>query len=185
MSMSISNPVPSIAPSEARSFIDFEASGFGGKSYPIEVGLVLPDGQTYCSLISPEPDWKHWDDAAQKVHGVDRSILETYGKPAAEVASHINTLLQGQTVYTDAWYHDYNWLSRLFDAAESRPSFKLEDLRQLLDEAHLARWDAAKAQILQEMNITRHRASNDAKVLQQTLLRVLQLAAKDQTLDRA
>ena len=169
----------------ARSFIDFEASGFGGKSYPIEVGLVLPDGQTYCSLISPEPDWKHWDEAAQKVHGVDRSILETYGKPAVEVAQRINDLLKGQTVYTDAWYHDYNWLSRLFDAAESHPSFKLEDLRHLLDEAHLARWDAAKAQVLAEMNITRHRASNDAKVLQQTLLRVLQPTAQTTSPDTA
>ena len=169
---------PPAAQESARSFIDFEASGFGGKSYPIEVGLVLPDGQTYCALISPEPDWNHWDETAQKVHGVDRSVLETYGKPALEVANRINDLLQGQTVYTDAWYHDYNWLSRLFDAAQSSPRFKLEDLRQLLDDQHLARWDAAKAQVLQEMNITRHRASNDAKVLQQTLVRVLQMSAE-------
>ena len=172
------------APHPAHSFIDFEASGFGGKSYPIEVGLVLPDGQTYCSLISPEPDWKHWDEAAQKVHGVDRSILETYGKPAVEVAGRINDLLRGQTVYTDAWYHDYNWLSRLFDAAETSPSFRLEDLRQLLGESHLARWDAAKAEVLKEMNLTRHRASNDAKVLQLTLQRVLKMAAENPPADK-
>ena len=41
------------------SIIDLEASGFGSSSYPIEVGIVLPNGQTYCSLIVPEPDWRH------------------------------------------------------------------------------------------------------------------------------
>ena len=153
--------------------IDFEASGFGGKSYPIEVGLALEAGRTYCSLIFPEPDWQHWDEAAQQVHGVARSILETYGKPVAEVAERLNTLLEGRTVYTDSWYHDYNWLSRLFDAAESVPRFQLQDLRQVLSEAQLALWDETKERVLQGMQITRHRASNDARVLQQTLTTLL------------
>ena len=34
--------------------IDIEASGFGRGSYPIEVGLVLPDGTPHCFLIAPD-----------------------------------------------------------------------------------------------------------------------------------
>ena len=38
----------------------------------------------------------------------------------------------------------------------------------------MALWDDTKAQVMQEMNLTRHRASNDAKVLQRTLQRVME-----------
>lgn len=33
--------------------IDVEASGFGGESYPIEVGVALDDDTKYCALIQP------------------------------------------------------------------------------------------------------------------------------------
>jgi len=153
-------------------FIDLEASGFGARSYPIEVGLVMPGGETYCTLIVPEPDWHHWDASAEKVHGIAREVLLQHGRPTQEVAKELNRRLQGLTMYSDAWYHDYNWLSRLFDAADASPKFKLEDLRQLLNPHELAQWDAMKAQVIQDLQLSRHRASNDARVLQQTLKRV-------------
>jgi hypothetical protein len=161
-------------PQAAPGFIDLEASGFGSRSYPIEVGLVLPEGDTYCTLITPEPDWQHWDASAEKVHGIARPLLVLHGRPVQEVAAELNRRLQGLTVYSDAWYHDYNWLSRLFDAAESAPRFKLEDLRMLLQPDEIHRWDGLKAEVIQDLNLTRHRASNDARVLQQTLIRVRQ-----------
>lgn len=152
--------------------IDFEASGFGTRSYPIEVGLVLPDGQAYCSLILPEPDWRHWDPDAEQVHGISRDILARHGKPPQAVAQDLNDRLRGQTVYCDAWYHDYTWLSRLFDAAECAPAFRLEDLRVLLDDHALSHWATTRDAVLQELALQRHRASNDARVLQLTLLRL-------------
>ncbi|WP_269532779.1 hypothetical protein [Chitinimonas sp. BJYL2] len=154
-------------------FLDIEASGFGSASYPIEVGIVLPDGASYCSLIRPEPDWRHWDAGAEQVHGIDRARLFAHGRKAAEVATALNQRLLGQTVYTDAWYHDYVWLSRLFDAAERSPCFVLQDLRVLLDTAAMQVWDQIQQQVRAELHLTRHRASNDARVLQQTLLRVV------------
>ncbi|MFY7904828.1 MAG: hypothetical protein ACOVO0_01715 [Burkholderiaceae bacterium] len=157
--------------------IDVEASGFGAGSYPIEVGAALSDGGAYCSLIHPEPDWRHWAPSAESVHGITRDTLAAHGKAAAVVAADLNRHLSGTTVYTDAWYHDYQWLARLFDAANLPQQFQLQDLRQLLSPAAMARWDDTKAQVMQEMNLTRHRASNDAKVLQHTLLRVMELEA--------
>lgn len=153
--------------------IDVEASGFGAGSYPIEVGAALSDGRAYCSLINPEPDWRHWEPTAESVHGITRDTLAAHGKPAHVVAADLNRCLKGTTVYTDAWYHDYQWLARLFDAAEMPQLFKLQDLRLLLTEPALAIWDDTKTQVMLSMALARHRASNDAKVLQQTLIKVL------------
>lgn len=146
--------------------LDIEASGFGTGSYPIEVGFVDGEGGLFCTLVNPEPDWAHWDESAEALHGISRPTLATHGKPARWVAQQLNDRLGGQTVYCDAWAHDYPWLSRLFDAAEMSPRFKLEDLRALLKPEQVARWDATVKAVRAELSIGRHRASSDAKVLQ-------------------
>ena len=152
--------------------LDMEASGFGRDSYPIEVGYVLSDGQTYCSLIRPLPDWTHWDPQAERVHRIAPATLQSSGRGVAEVALHLNDHLHGQVVYCDGWAHDYTWLATLFDAAQMTPSFRLENLRVLLSEREAAYWDVLKRQVTQEMRVQRHRASSDAKVLQRTLMRL-------------
>ncbi|MEY8877262.1 MAG: hypothetical protein AB9M60_12185 [Leptothrix sp. (in: b-proteobacteria)] len=146
--------------------IDVEASGFGTGSYPIEVGFVSPIGAVVCTLIQPEPGWTHWDLAAERVHGVSRETLRAHGKPAAVVAALLNRHLADQPIYCNAWAHDYTWLARLFDAAEVAPRFRLHDLRELLSEAQLARFDAARREVEAGCDLRRHRASTDARVLQ-------------------
>ncbi|WP_459948686.1 3'-5' exonuclease family protein [Denitratisoma sp. agr-D3] len=157
---------------QAPAFIDVEASGFGSASYPIEVGLVLPNGHSYASLILPQADWTHWDASAEAVHGIKRGWLQQHGRGAEEVAAELNRQLRGMTVYCDSWYHDFNWLSRLFDAAGSAPAFRLEDLRILLNQEESDAWQTTKTQVQREMRLDRHRASNDARVLQATLMRL-------------
>jgi hypothetical protein len=70
--------------------LDIEASGFGRSGYPIEIGYALPDGQTWCSLIRPEPEWTHWDPGAEAVHHISQDLLLTRGRYVREVASLIN-----------------------------------------------------------------------------------------------
>jgi hypothetical protein len=152
--------------------LDVEASGFGRKSYPIEIGFVLPDGRTYCTLIRPEPDWTHWDAQAEATHRIPRALVVERGLPAAEVARTINAQLAGQTVYSDGWANDYSWLGALFDAADLSPAFKLENLRALLSEDEAGQWHTVKAQVALECGTQRHRASSDARLLQLTLGRV-------------
>lgn len=154
--------------------LDVEASGFGRGSYPIEIGFVEPAGTTFCCLIHPVADWLHWDDSAEALHGISREALMRHGKPVSWVATEINSRLRGQTVYCDGWGNDYAWLARLFDTVDMQPSFHLEDLRRLLTEDEAARWHQVTALIRQEQNISRHRASSDAKVLQLALLRLKQ-----------
>ena len=50
--------------------IDVEASGFGPRSYPIEVGVAMEADRRFSALIAPASDWTHWDDEAEQVHRV-------------------------------------------------------------------------------------------------------------------
>jgi hypothetical protein len=146
--------------------LDIEASGFGRGSYPIEVGFITSEGALFCGLIRPEPDWRHWDGAAEALHGISRELLQRHGRPAPWMAAQLNEWLAGQTVYCDGWGQDYPWLARLFDAAGQQPSFRLDDLRRLLSEAEAQRWRGVTDSVRQRQRLTRHRASSDARVLQ-------------------
>lgn len=153
--------------------IDVEASGFGAGSYPIEVGVVLPNGRSHCYLIRPAESWSHWDPEAEAVHGIRREILESRGAAIDEVARTLNRILQGQTVYSDAWGHDRSWLARLFEEAEISQHFRLESLRSLLTDHQLERWQSTREQVIREVGQVRHRASVDALIVQQTFLKSL------------
>ncbi|WP_428424824.1 hypothetical protein [Methylibium sp.] len=164
-------PPPPLEPA-APTILDIEASGFGRDSYPVEVGFVLPDGSSWCTLIRPEPDWQHWDPDAQALHHIPRALALRHGRSAAEVARLLNQRLRGSVAYCDGWAHDYPWLARLYDAAELTPSFRLEHLLCLLDEDQARRFDTLKQQVIAESGLQRHRASSDARMLQLTLRRL-------------
>jgi hypothetical protein len=150
--------------------IDIEASGFGSHSYPIEIGAVTATGERYCALIAPMSDWQHWSTSAETVHGISREHLAHYGKPAHEICLALNALLGTTNAYCDAWTHDSAWLNRLFFAGRVRPSFRLSAIEMIASEAQLLRWDTAKIQLAQSLQIKRHRASGDAFLIQQTYL---------------
>ena len=152
--------------------LDIEASGFGRNSYPIEIGYVLADGRARCTLIRPLPEWTHWDPGAEQVHHITRSTLLEHGRSPGEVTAMLNDDLAGQTVYCDAWAHDYAWLGALFDAADRMPLFKLESVARLLDDGRLRRLQLAQQQAMSDLGLARHRASSDARALQLALERL-------------
>jgi hypothetical protein len=153
--------------------IDVEASGFGGMSYPIEVGVAMDDDTQYCSLILPAPEWEHWDSDAEKVHQIDRDTLEAHGKPMQEVAANLNELLEGKTLYSDGWVVDKPWLTTLFHKAQMPMSFSVSPLEMILSEQQMERWHETKDRILAEVTERRHRASFDAWIIQETYKRTL------------
>jgi hypothetical protein len=155
-------------PSSRIAVIDVEASGFGRGSYPIEIGAVLPDGTSECCLVYPSPEWTHWDSGAEAAHGISRELLLAHGRPVRDVALRFNDLLVGQTVYSDAWSFDLSWLGALFEAADIVQRFRLESLTTLLTEAERDAWGAAKHRVTANLGLSRHRASSDALILQQT-----------------
>ena len=158
-------------------FLDIEASGFGAGSYPIEVGCVLPDGRTLCCLVRPPEQWRHWDASAESIHHITPDVLMQHGLPVEEVVCRLDEALRGREVYSDAWGNDYAWLSRLYDEADRVPRFHLRSLRELLNEDEAARWHGVKQAVAEELHTTRHRASNDARVLQTTYARLRAQAA--------
>ncbi len=158
--------------------IDIEASGFGRGSYPIEIGFVLPDGSAFCTLVLPDATWTHWDGDAERIHGISRSLLQRHGRKAAEVAAELNQRLAGRAVYCDNWAHDYAWLAQLFEAAGTGPRFHLHHLRELLSESAAARFDDVRDIVSRNLQLRRHRASSDARVLQLSLAKVWQGGAR-------
>lgn len=156
----------------APAVLDIEASGFGRNSYPIEIGYVLPDGESFCTLIRPQPEWTHWDPAAEELHHIPRDLALSRGRSVGEVARMLNERLGGRTLYTDGWANDYTWLAALFEAAEMAPGFRIENLHALLREEEADRWHAVKQQVSAELGVQRHRASADARLLQLTLQRL-------------
>ena len=149
-------------------FIDVEASGFGAGSYPIEVGVALANGSLHCSLIRPLPHWQHWRDDAEAVHGITRESLLVSGRSPLEVALLLNRCLDGQIVYTDAWGNDSCWLGLLFEESGVRQRFRLESIVTILTPAQMERWQQTKQQVIADSQLDRHRASQDALILQRT-----------------
>lgn len=157
--------------------IDIEASGFGRDSYPIEVGVALADGRSFCQIIRPAPHWTFWDRKAEAVHGIPRRLLLERGRPPGEVAGNLNRLLGGQTLYTDAWSHDISWLGKLYDLTGIAQRFTLDSLRRLISEPQVALWHPTKEEVIRELDLTRHRASTDALILQETFRRTRDICA--------
>ena len=154
--------------------IDIEASGFGPNGYPIEVGVALAHGDKYCSLLLPEPDWSHWDRGAEKAHKIPRETLETYGRPLREVALKLNEVVNGNTVYSDGWVVDKPWLTQLFFRAQVRQEFTISSLEMILTEKQMNIWHNTKDKVVRDLGLERHRASVDARIIQETYFRTLQ-----------
>ncbi|HEY7772677.1 MAG TPA: hypothetical protein VIC26_05830 [Marinagarivorans sp.] len=156
--------------------IDFEASGLGLTSYPIEVGLVLANGATYRALIKPHKDWQHWDCDAERVHGISRCEIERDGMPLKSVCEDLNALCEGHILYTDCWAYDYQWLLKLFAAAGMHCNFRLSPVEYLLSEAQMHEWTKQKKVYAHQVEVQDHRALNDAIIISEALDRALLLA---------
>jgi DNA polymerase III epsilon subunit-like protein len=155
-------------------FIDFEASSLDLiASYPIEVGVCLPNGETHSWLIRPHVIWQDWSAKAARIHGIPREELIENGRDLFEVATELNECISG-TVYCDAWTFDSFWLHRLYKAAGFKNDFQLESISALLDEQQVSRWQDVHDETIKAMKLDRHRAANDALILHETWKRLMQ-----------
>ena len=132
----------------------------------------MTSGQMHCTLIRPEDDWLHWNEEAESLHGITRDILLVNGKSPLKVAMLLNEWLDGETVYTDAWGNDSCWLALLYQTANIQQRFKIDSVACLISQEQMSQWHPTKNQIIQEMDLKRHRASSDALILQTTFERL-------------
>ena len=157
--------------------IDIEASGFGSNSYPIEVGVALEPDRRYCTLIRPVDHWNHWDNQAESVHKISREILRKNGRQVFEVARELNHRLDGKVVYSDAWGVDNAWVVELYAAAGINKTFTVSSLEMILTEPQIAVWKEMRDQVVSDLKVERHRASNDAWIIQETYVRTLAMTS--------
>ena len=150
--------------------LDIEASGFGRGSYPIEIGVALPDGSLHIWLLKPPAQWQHWQPEAEQVHGITREQLAREGLPLDQVATELNRLLVGKTVYSDGWGVDRTWLALMFHEADMLQGFNLDTIYGLLDEAQMDQWEASRESVLEKTGMVPHRAGTDALIIQKTYL---------------
>jgi hypothetical protein len=157
--------------------IDLEASGLASNSYPIEVGLALAPGQRFCALIKPADEWEHWDQQAESVHGISRDVLAKKGRSVTEIATELNQLLSNRTVYSDAWGVDSSWVTTLFAAARMNKVFNVSALEMILNEQQIDVWMETRNEVVRDLDLARHRASNDAWIIQETYARTLAMTS--------
>lgn len=109
--------------------LDFEASGLGEGTYPIEVGVARWHGpgtpiRMWSSLISTTDEWRDhgvWKDEGFAIHGIRRDQLEGAPTPR-QVMDELNRLCPiGTVAFCDGGEHDKRWLQALADAAETAP----------------------------------------------------------------
>lgn len=148
------------------SIMDFEASGLGAHSYPIEVGYCLAGGERYCTLIRPVSSWTFWDQQAEQLHGISRQLLMDVGADVKTVARELNERLHGEVLYCDAWVVDKTWCNQIFAIAGVAPTFELHAIEHIQTECQYLCWDLMRKQAIGESQEHRHRASSDAQLIQ-------------------
>ena len=144
-------------------FIDFEASGLGARSWPVEVGWAAVDGACETFLVKPVDDWPQsaWEPTAEALHGLSFSMLQRDGVAPAAICKTMNAALCDAAVYSDAPDWDAFWLYRLFSAARVKPAFELLNFAALMAPLAPEKIIAAVAQA-DIVAPRRHRARDDA-----------------------
>ncbi|BFM06278.1 hypothetical protein [Halioxenophilus aromaticivorans] len=148
--------------------IDVEASGFGSDSYPIEIGVVLANGLRFSRVIRPLPDWNHWDERAEELHGISQKELQRHGHNPFQVARELNELLAGQTVYSDGWAVDKPWVDKLYNRLAIERKFFISPIESIVSEKQIEQWKGAMQQLGSQITQPAHRALNDAVLIQET-----------------
>lgn len=148
--------------------LDFEASGLGTGTYPIEIGIAQWHGpgtsiKTWSSLISSDEKWLEdgvWKPESVKIHGIKKSDLID-APSAIEVMSHLNRLCpMGTMAFCDGGNHDMDWMKSLAKAAGIAPMLLLGSWGHVV--ANIG--DKAYDRIIAHGNKTKsaHRAGPDA-----------------------
>lgn len=154
--------------------LDFEASGLGEFTYPIEIGIARWAGpgepiHSWSVLIKPPEAWRRhriWMPESEKIHGITQDDLEAGVSPRWAL-EHANALLREQVVFCDGGEHDLRWLRHLAHAAQLRPTFKLADWSEVVgrlspdQRARMVKWQVREP--------VHHRAGDDALRLLRSL----------------
>jgi DNA polymerase III subunit epsilon len=148
-------------------FLDFEASGLFGRSWPIEAGYASSCGKEDSFLLARHADWslEDWDRKSAQIHGISLEDLAAEGLAAKVALARLEEGIGDAIVVSDAPAFDNYWLDRLAEAAGRPARFVVRDWNEVLPtaqseadrEAIVARARAAERHL--------HRAGPDSRVM--------------------
>lgn len=116
--------------------IDFEASGLGKNSYPIEVAWGDGRHPATSFLLNPERmnNWTDWDPRSMEFHRIPRDELIRKGEDPKRVAEKMVKELAGKTLYSDEPRYDNMWKDRLLkDCGYDPELIQIKNLKYFLD----------------------------------------------------
>lgn len=161
--------------------LDYETTGLANDSEPIEVGIIITDGdfaliETYESLILPKDGARLWSEdelGAFKVHGITPATMIATGRAGHIVATQIDFLADKHTVMgnkpvlvSDNAQFEWFWTKRLFEGRKWPFHYCAWDSSLFLEAAGIG--DPKPA----------HRALRDAGLLHAAIVRALQVVKK-------
>lgn len=150
--------------------MDFEASGLGPGSFPIEVGVCRwtePDDPflTWSSLISPHPNWLAqgtWAGEAQDLHGIDIDSLQS-GLNCTGAVENLNAIVGGHIAFFDGGSHDLNWLGMLRRGSDVQLNLRYGDFNMLI--SSMSHAQRSRYSDFKSSTPAPHRAGPDARRL--------------------
>jgi hypothetical protein len=152
--------------------IDFEASGLGRESYPIEVAWGDGKHPVTSFLLNPGSmnGWTDWDPRSSEFHGIPRDELIKKGENPKRVAERMVKELAGKTLYSDEPRYDIMWKDRLLKDSGYDPGLiRIKNLKYFLDKMVKATSPKMKfMDLLEEFSAkteTPHRAGPDVSWL--------------------
>ncbi|MBC2715714.1 MAG: hypothetical protein HF978_10440 [Desulfobacteraceae bacterium] len=116
--------------------IDFEASGLGKESYPIEVAWGDGRHPVTSFLLNPESmnGWTDWDPRSLEFHGIPRDKLIKKGEDPKRIAEIMVKELAGKTLYSDEPRYDNMWKDRLLiDSGYDPRLIRIKNLKYFLN----------------------------------------------------
>jgi hypothetical protein len=152
--------------------IDFEASGLGRESYPIEVAWGESRDSVTSFLLNPDKmeDWTEWDPRSFEFHGIPREKLISSGEDPRRVAEIMVKELSGKALYSDEPRYDNMWKDRLLKDSGYDPGLiRIRNLKYFLNKMIKATSPNMKFTDLREefslKTIDSHRAGEDVSWL--------------------
>jgi len=116
--------------------IDFEASGLGKESYPIEVAWGDARNSVTSFLLNPQKmdNWTDWDPRSLEFHHIPREKLIKKGEDPKRIAEIMVKELAGKTLYSDEPRYDKMWKDRLLrDSGYDPELIRIKNLKYFLN----------------------------------------------------
>jgi hypothetical protein len=148
-------------------FLDFEASGLLGPTWPVEVGYASSCGCEDAFLLARQQEWSlaGWDRNAAQLHGISLDDLDERGLAPEAALGRLDRALEDKIVVSDAPDFDNFWLDRIAEAAGRPAGFRIADWESVLPSAQSREERAALIHSARARERQIHRAGADARVM--------------------